>query len=166
MTRDMDLREKKAKVTEAQEKLLKRVKGSEKLEISWWKTCVNFSFLQFKGCECEENEIVAEEGCSLPREEAAVEGCPASERIEPLTLFLNEVGIQVLRDIFAYNPIGKDGSYVEGMTISITRLDRWVTTVVPCLVERKKHGGQRQKEYLGMYGRMVNTVTKQLIGKV
>lgn len=48
MADDTDLREKKAKVPQAQQKLLKRVQGSEYLEVSWQTTCTDASLLQVK----------------------------------------------------------------------------------------------------------------------
>lgn len=48
--------------------------------------------------------------------------------------------------------------------MSIARMDAWVMTVVCCLVEKEDRAGHRQKEYNETYGRIVENMTKQLIG--
>lgn len=72
---------------QAQLKLLKQVKVSEELEMSWWSISAYVSPLQLKDCEREENEIVAEERSSLPSGEPAVQGYYRSKTAETLTLF-------------------------------------------------------------------------------
>lgn len=47
MANDMDLCEKREEVVDAQKNLLKRMNGSEELEISRWTLCTDVSLLQF-----------------------------------------------------------------------------------------------------------------------
>lgn len=48
--------------------------------------------------------------------------------------------------------------------MSITRLSLWLAAVVAGLVEQVKRASDRQKQYAGKYGRMVDTMTKEIIG--
>lgn len=57
----MDLQEKKVEVSQAQKKLLKRVKGSDELEMSWWRTCAGKSHLLPKEFEVEMDMIIIKE---------------------------------------------------------------------------------------------------------
>lgn len=55
---------------------------------------------------------------------------------------------------------------MKGTVMSIAMLDAWVANSVQCLIERKKHGGHRQKEYADPSKRMMDNATKQLTENV
>lgn len=57
--------DRKGEIKEGIEKLRKRVEGSEKLKLSWCRTCTDVSLQQFIEGEREEDEIYVEEWCSL-----------------------------------------------------------------------------------------------------
>lgn len=164
---DVDLKEKKEEIRQAQEKLLKTVEGSDELDMSWWRTCTDVSLLQFKSTGCEEEDEIGErEGIYLQSGVSAAADTGADDVGETLALFRNETAKQVFKEFLGYDPKREDGSYVHGTIMSIARLDAWVATVVLCLVEREKRGGQRQKEYADTFGRMLETATKQVIGNI
>lgn len=50
---------------QVKESLLKKVEGSEALEVYWWRTGADLPLLRFRKDYCEDNEIVKEELCSL-----------------------------------------------------------------------------------------------------
>lgn len=66
---------------------------------------------------------------------AAAQVCFAGESAETLSLFLNEVGKQVLQNFLGEDPKQMKGSYLESTIMSIARLDVWVAIVVHCFVE-------------------------------
>lgn len=70
---------------------------------------------------------------------------------------------EVLQDFLSQDPNHRDGNHVEGTHVSIARLVAWVMTGVRCLVEEKKRGEQRQKEYAEAHGSTVETVARQLV---
>lgn len=61
MAIDMDLRDKKEEIAQAQEKLLTRVGRSEKLDLSWYRARADASVLQFNKGECKEDKIMLRE---------------------------------------------------------------------------------------------------------
>lgn len=77
---------------------------------------------------------------------------------ETLTLFWNEVGKWFLQFFWCQDPKRKYGSYVEETSMSIARLDAWVSIEVRFLVEREKHGGYSPKECADTCGRMMGSI--------
>lgn len=68
-----------------------------------------------------------------------------------------------MQDFLRYNRRLKDGSYVEGIIMSIVTLDSCVATVIRYILDKKKRGGDRQKVHADTYGSMVETARKPLI---
>lgn len=88
MASDTYLWEEDALLALSQEKLPKRVKGSEEQKLSSWRTCLDVSLLQFTSCECEENTVVSEKQASLPDGmDSNVQGYSAYEIVETLRQF-------------------------------------------------------------------------------
>lgn len=50
--------------------------------------------------------------------------------------------------------------------MSIPKIDAWMQTVVRSLVEKGKRREQRWKAFDDLYGRMVETVTRELVRNV
>lgn len=50
--------------------------------------------------------------------------------------------------------------------MSIAKIGTKMPNITRCLIERKKHGEHRQKDYHETYGKMVKTAKKQLIENV
>lgn len=92
-----------------------------------------------------------------------LQGHSAGKNVEEFIPFCNEVEKQLLQDFLQYNPKRKNGSYVEGILMSITKLGDWVATMVRYLPEREKLGGHRQGEYYDTYGIMVYTAKNQIV---
>lgn len=63
----MDLREKKAEISQPKQKLLKKIEFSEKLEKSWWRDSTNVRVVQVREKDPEEDEIAVKETFSLRR---------------------------------------------------------------------------------------------------
>lgn len=53
-----DAKKEKQEIAQAQMRLLKFVESSEKSKMSWWRTCVDLSPLQFRKGAHDEDEIV------------------------------------------------------------------------------------------------------------
>lgn len=100
----MKLSENNEEISQAQEKLLKSLKGTDEWEMSWWRSRVDVIILLFKKFEGEEYKIVVEERSSLPSLVPAVEAYSARESAETMTLFWNGVKKQVLRDLLGCDP--------------------------------------------------------------
>lgn len=77
--------------------LLERAEGSEKLDISWWRICVDLSLLQFRENEYEEDQAVVVEQSSLQCGVPAVHGSFAEKTAKTLALFRNDAEKQMLR---------------------------------------------------------------------
>lgn len=92
--------------------------------------------MQFKEYESEKDEVVAEEGYLLSIGKAAVEGCSADEIAEMLTLFRNEVGIQVLGYFSDYDLKRKEKCQADGTIMSIASLDVRIATLLHFLLEK------------------------------
>lgn len=93
-----------------------------------------------------EKKKVPEKRFSLTSMMSAVQGCSTDYSAPIQTLFRNQVGEQVFRNVLRYDPKEKDESYVEGSTMSIDRVDAWVEKVTYCSLEKQKCGEIRQKE--------------------
>lgn len=118
----MHLSEKKEDIAQAEERLMKEMQGSEQLEMSNLRRCVEVFFVQFKKGICEENGTVLEERSLLQSLVAVVQGYYARESAEIITLFRQEVEKQEMRDSLGYDLKWKDKSYVEGTVTSTTYL--------------------------------------------
>lgn len=101
---------------------------------------------------------------SLLREVSALQGCSAEKSAETLTLFRNKVVKLLSRDFLSYDPETKHDRDVKGAIMLIDRLDAFVLTWVRCLKKKKKRGGDHLEEYAVTHGRVMDTVTAQLIG--
>lgn len=95
-------------------------------------------YFAVQGMGTWEDEIEAKEQSSFPSRVPAVQGYSADEGAATLTLFPNEVVEQFLQDFLGYKARRKDGSYVKGTIMSISRVDAWAATMVNCLAEKKK----------------------------
>lgn len=81
-------------------------------------------------------------------------------------MFRNDDAEQLLREYLFKGPNRKHESCVEGTIKSIARLNACVKSMACYSFEKEKRGGYRQKAYPNKYGRMVETVVKQLIGNL
>lgn len=86
MSTGVDLREAKEEIAQVQENLLKSVKGSKLLEISWCRILADMSFLQSYEAECDEFELVVERRFSLYSEVPTVWLSPLGKCCETQTL--------------------------------------------------------------------------------
>lgn len=138
MACDMDLKEMKEAISPARENLLKEVEGAEGLEMSLFRTCADVSLFLPKESEHEKDEIVLEKHFSLQSRVFVTQDYCAGETAETLAQFQNHVAEQSLRAPMGYDAKTKFGSYMEGTTMPITRLDGGVVTIVCCLVKKKR----------------------------
>lgn len=138
MASDMDLREEKDEIAQGREKILKVVYGSVELDKSYKRTFAGVSLLQFKKEKCEKDKIVVKEALFLQSRVPTVQGYFAEENSETLALSPIEIEEQVLRDFLGYDPIWKDGSWVEGTIMSIAGLDICMATAVRFLAVNKR----------------------------
>lgn len=83
-----------------------------------------------------------------------------------LNLLPNNVSRELLGEFMGYKSNKNDGRYVNGTSMSDSRYDTWVVTVVCTLVETKERGRHQQKEYRDAYARMGHTGTRQSIRNV
>lgn len=68
----------------------------------------------------------------------------SGESAKTLTLFQNDVARQLVPE-FPGHKHKKDGSYVYGIYLSISRLDAWLPAVLRCLMDGKKPERHREK---------------------
>lgn len=92
MASDIDIREEKEKILQAQEKLQKLMKDSGELHMSWWKTFTDVSLFGFKEIKREEDGRMVEERSLLQSGVPAAQDYSAGGSVETLKLLQNEVG--------------------------------------------------------------------------
>lgn len=88
----------------------------------------------------EKDEIMGKERPFLQNRVPVVQVASAEESAEALTLFWNEVGEHVLRDVLGYDVKRQNGGHMERRIMSIARLDARMATAVRYLVGNEKHG--------------------------
>lgn len=99
-------------------------------------------------------------------EVSAVQISSAGESVEAPPLFQIMFQDTRLRELMGYDPKKKDGSHVDGIIMSCSRLDVCAATVSCCLVEWEKRGQHREKDYGATYLKVVKTCTRLIITNV
>lgn len=85
---------------------------------------------------------------------------------EQLELLRHDVASDVYNTFLGFTSCSDEGDRVECSIAQLAHLDAWNSTVVICLLERKKLEGHRQKRYADTYAFYVTAVIRLLVGRV
>ena len=111
-----------------------------------------------------------EGGGGDPAHSTAVASAPGDVGdVEQMGLFRGMISVRTYHEFLGYSPTGEGtGSDVITSIMSLARLDAWMNTLVMQLglSNLRGGGGQVQKAYTNMFGRLLNTATSQLIGSI
>lgn len=124
-------------ISQAQKELLKTVSSSEELAIVWRRTCKGLLLIQVEAVQWKNDRTVEEERSSLQSNVAAVLVFSVRETAETLTRFPNNVAKWILWNYTCYKVRKNDGTYVDGVLVSIYRLYVRPVVVMRCSVEMK-----------------------------